>query len=83
MVLVGQKGLEDTVLAAIESALESHELMKLKHVGSKEKGQKKEMAAAIVERTNCEVVGEIGHVLILYRQNKDPKKRHITLPEPH
>ena len=68
--------------AAIDSALEAHELMKLRHVDSKEKSRKREMAAAIEKRTNCEVVGEIGHVLILYRQNKDPKKRHITLPKP-
>lgn len=81
VVFIGKKGLEDTVAIAIDSALESHELIKLRHIDSKEKKQKKEIAAAIEKMTGCEIVGRIGHTLILYRQNKDPKKRKITVPK--
>jgi RNA-binding protein len=82
VVLIGQKHLTPKVLKEIEQALDFHELIKVKCIDQKEKDDKKEIAADVQKNTGCELVGMIGHVLILYRQQKNPEKRKITLPAP-
>ena len=81
LVLVGQKGLSFSVIKAVDESLEKHELIKLKFIDFKEKGQKKEIAAAIEKETSSELVGMVGHVAIFYRQQKDPEKRKINVPK--
>ncbi len=80
-VFIGQKGITDTVVKSIEAAINCHELIKVKFIEFKEKEQKKDMADAIAEKTNCEIVGIIGHTAIFYRQHSDPEKRKITVPQ--
>ena len=82
VVLIGQKQLTPQVFKEIEQALDFHELIKVKCIDRKEKDDKKEVTEAIVEKTGCELVGMIGHILIFFRQHKDPEKRKITLPAP-
>ena len=41
----------------------------------------KELAGAIGERTGSIVVQVIGTKIVLYRQNKDAKKRKISLDD--
>ncbi len=81
VVSVGQKGITDSVVLAIDAALETHELIKLRFVDLREKEQKERAAATIAEKNNCEVVGRMGHVLTLFRPHDDPDKRKITVPE--
>ena len=78
---IGQKGITDAVSGAIGEALDTHELIKLKFVEFKEKEQKRAIISAIEERTGCEMVGMIGHIAILYRQQRNPEKRSIELPK--
>jgi RNA-binding protein len=80
VVLVGQKGLTEDVLAAIDAALAAHELIKLKFIEIKEKDQKQTLAAAIARETNCHLAGIIGHTAIFYRPAAKPSRRKITLP---
>jgi RNA-binding protein len=80
-VLIGQKGLQDAVQNAIETALNTHELIKIKYIDLKERDLKEEITATIVKRTQAERVAVIGHTVILYRRQKDPKKRKIQLPD--
>ena len=80
VVLIGQRGITDSLCQSIDDALEKHELIKMKFVDFKEKDQKKTLAAAIEEKTNCEMVGLIGHTGIFYRQQNDPEKRKISVP---
>ena len=80
LVLIGQKGLTDSLIESIEQALDDHELIKVKFNDFKEKGDKKEILAAIEERTECEAAGLIGHVAILYRPHRQPEKRKIRIP---
>jgi RNA-binding protein len=75
---VGKQGLADGVIANIDAALGSHELIKVRFQGAKE--EKEELSAWLVERLDCVHVGMIGHVLILYRPARDPAKRQIVLP---
>jgi len=81
VVYIGQKGITDTVVRSVDEALNSHELIKVKFVDFKEKGHKKQIADAIEQQTGGEIVGMIGHTVILFRRHSDPQKRKIKLPQ--
>ncbi len=76
---VGQKGLTQTLLDEIDLALEASELIKIKFNDFKEKEQKIALSEEIAEKTNCHIAGMIGHVVVLYRQQKDIEKQQIKL----
>ena len=66
VVLLGQKGLTDNVVAEIVQALRDHELIKVKlRTGDRE--QRAAMLAQLVARADCALVTRIGHVAVLYR----------------
>lgn len=77
VVQIGKNGLTEGTLREIDLALDSHELIKIQAVASKE--EKQEMASRIEEELGAEAVGQIGHVLILYREHEDPDKRQFDL----
>ncbi len=81
VVIVGQKGLTDNLVASLDEALEIHELVKVKFVEFKEKSQKVEITEALEKGTKSDMVGMIGHMAIFYRQQEDAEKRQITLPK--
>jgi RNA-binding protein len=81
VVFIGQKGLTAEVLLSAEQALESHELIKVKFIDFKEKDQKAELSGLLGSKTGSEIVGTIGHTVIFYRQQRDPEKRKISLPQ--
>ena len=80
-VFIGQKGMTESLLKSVEDALEKHELIKVKFLDFKEKDMKKEITAEIEKIAECELVGIIGHMAMFYRQQKDPKKRAVVVPE--
>lgn len=79
VVFVGQKGITNALITSTDEAFQRHELIKVKFIDFKEKEQKKEIAAAIENKTNSQMAGMIGHVAIFYKQHRDPDKRKITL----
>ena len=81
VVLVGQKGLTHSLAVSIEEALDAHELIKVRFLDLKEKAGKKALGEAIEERSGSEMVGMTGHTAIFFRQQADPEKRRIRLPE--
>jgi RNA-binding protein len=81
VVFIGQKGLGTEVFKATEEALEQHELIKVKFNDFKEKEQKAEINKRISQKTGAALAGAIGHTAIFYRQQKDPQKRKIVLPQ--
>lgn len=78
VVRIGKNGLTEATLEEIDLALASHELIKVQAVVGRE--EKPEVAARIEEELGAEAVGQIGHMLVLYRRNRDPKKRKVELP---
>lgn len=78
LVHIGQKGLTDHVLTNIDQALTANELIKVKCVA--ERDERPVMAATIANKTHSHLVGLIGNMLILYRQQADPAERKIDLP---
>jgi len=81
LVFVGQKGVTPTLIKAVDEALGTHELIKVKFIEFKEKDQKDEVSGLIEKKTGSELVGIIGHMAIFYRRQEDPEKRKITIPE--
>jgi RNA-binding protein len=78
LVQVGKGGVTPALLAAVNGALDEHELIKVKFVDFKE--EKKELSAEIGRKTKSERVGMIGNVAVFYRQHADPEKRKIRIP---
>ena len=79
LVLVGKQGITDTLIRSVDTNLDAHELIKIRF--NDHKDEKKVLAQEIVERTESDLAGLIGHVAIVYRPHKDPEKREITLPK--
>lgn len=75
VVLVGQEGLTDGVVAAVDAALADHELVKVR---LRQPEDKKGMAADLARRTSAALCGLVGHMVILYRP--DPETPRIELP---
>ncbi|MFI3246272.1 MAG: ribosome assembly RNA-binding protein YhbY [Ferrimonas sp.] len=77
VVLLGANGLTEGVLAEIDLALNSHELIKVK-VAAEDREEKKAIMAAIVRETQAVQVQTIGHIQVLFRATED---RKIELPK--
>jgi RNA-binding protein len=76
VVMVGNSGLTDAVLAEIENALEHHELIKVR-VSGQERADRKAMLEQIATQTGADLVQVIGHIGGFYRPAKEPS---IQLP---
>ncbi len=78
LVRLGRQGLTEGVLREIDAVLDSHELVKVQGL---DKAENRELAGRIETETGAEVVGLIGHVLILFRAQEDPELRRFELPD--
>jgi len=79
VVLIGKHGMTDGTIGSIERVLEARELIKIKFREFKD--EKLSISEKITELTNSEVVGVIGHTVIIFRQNPDSDKRQIHIPQ--
>ena len=78
VVLVGQHGITESVLAEIEIALNHHELLKIR-INAGDREERDAAIGVIQERTQADLVTRIGNVAAFYRAN--PKKRDpMVLP---
>jgi RNA-binding protein len=70
IVLIGQKGLTENVVAELDRALRDHELVKVRaRVGDRD--QRDRILAELAAGTSAELVQRIGHVALYYRRNPD------------
>ncbi|MDD5899782.1 MAG: ribosome assembly RNA-binding protein YhbY [Lachnospiraceae bacterium] len=77
---IGKGGLTTEYLDGVEEALEARELIKIS-VLKNCMDEPKELAYAIAENTDSEVVQVIGKKIVLYREARQPEKRKIVLPK--
>lgn len=77
VVMIGNNGLTEGVLAETEVALTHHELIKVK-IASEDREMKTLIADAIVRETGAYNVQIIGKILVLYRPSE---ARKIILPK--
>ena len=74
----GKESLTEEFLASVEEALEARELIKIS-VLKNCADDPLEMGRAIAEHTDSELVQVIGRKIVLYRQARNPKNRHIEI----
>ncbi len=67
VVMIGQSGLTDTVLAEIELALNHHELIKIKIRA--ERDERKLICEKICTQSGAELIQSIGQIVVIYRLN--------------
>ena len=79
VVLIGKNGINDGTIESIDRVLEARELIKIKFREFKD--EKLSLSEKITELTNAQIVGVIGHTVIIFRQNPDPDKRQIHIPQ--
>lgn len=73
VVMIGQKGLTESVLEEIASSLEHHELIKIKAaVGDRE--ERDEVFAAIVKEHNAILVQRVGNMGLFFKRNGEKPK---------
>lgn len=80
VVYIGKDGLSETVVSAIDEALDYHELIKIKIINT-DKISKQEAADRVPELSHSQLVQLIGKTLLIYRRNEN-KKRDEQIPLP-
>jgi RNA-binding protein len=81
VVQIGREGVTEGIIRAVDADLFRHELIKIKFNNFKEKDQKEAISGEVTTKTGSELVGMIGHTVVLYRRQADPEKRRIAVPE--
>jgi RNA-binding protein len=77
VILMGNAGLTDAVVAETSRALADHELIKVRLPGA-EREARDAALAALAERTGSAFVTRVGHVAVLFKPR--PKTSRIVLP---
>lgn len=78
VVIVGQKGITESLIDEVKSSLEHHELMKIK-VNGATKENRQAVADEICKLTGAEFVQFLGNVLTIFKQKK--KESKYVLPK--
>jgi RNA-binding protein len=68
LVIIGDKGLTDEVVAEIDRTLKAHELIKVR-AGTDDRKARDQWLADICERLQAHAVQQIGKIFVLYREN--------------
>lgn len=76
VVQVGHDGVSEGVLNAVDSALLTHELIKVRLQAPEDK---KRDAAALAAGTGATLCGLVGHTVILYRPH--PETPRLQIPD--
>lgn len=76
VVMIGGNGFTEGVLSEIDSALDHHELIKVK-VASEDREEKGLIFEAIVRESKALKVQSIGSIIVLFRPTKEKK---VELP---
>jgi RNA-binding protein len=68
--IIGKGGLNDNMLADVDAALESRELIKIKILNNS-MADPREASREIAEKTGADVVQVIGGKFVLYRESEE------------
>lgn len=77
IVQVGKDGLDEGLVAAVNQALDDHELVKVK-VGEAAGLDRHDAADDLAARTHSEIAQVLGNIVLLYRAH--PEEPQIVLP---
>lgn len=76
---VGQHGITPSLVASLDDALRTHELVKVK-LGRTTQAKPKDAATELSSATGSEVVQVIGRTATFYRHNPDIRRKSGDLP---
>ena len=79
LVHVGQQGLTPSLISALDDALRTRELVKVK-LRAQDDVKPKDIANSLALATNSAVVQVIGRTATLFRENPDIEKKRDTPP---
>ena len=68
VIITGSQGLTPAVHQEIDTALEAHELIKLR-INAGERDERDQMTTAILQQHDAELVQKIGHTITIYRKS--------------
>ena len=77
VVIIGDKGLTDEVVAEIDRSLKAHELIKVRAAAG-ERDARDVWLETICERLAAHPVQQIGKVFVIYRENPKEEKKKET-----
>jgi RNA-binding protein len=72
VILIGDGGVSDAVIAETNRALDDHELIKVK-VNALDRDDRRRMIDALIEACQAEAIQRIGKVAVIYRKNPEAK----------
>jgi RNA-binding protein len=78
VIMVGNKGVSDALIAELSIALDDHELIKVKLAGD-DREERAAQISKLGEAGRAELVQTIGKVACFYRRNADKPK--LALPK--
>lgn len=81
VLLLGDKGLSDSVAAELELRLEDHELIKVKVAGL-DRDVRDATIVAICAKTGAELLQRIGNIALIYRAAAKPNPKLSNLLRP-
>jgi RNA-binding protein len=76
---IGQQGLTPSMVSALDDALRTRELVKVK-LGNKDDVKPKDIANSLALATNSAVIQVIGRTATLFRENPEIEKKRGDLP---
>tara|TARA_A100001037_G_C14686205_1_gene429558 strand:- start:226 stop:534 length:309 start_codon:yes stop_codon:yes gene_type:complete len=76
IVYIGENGINENILAETNRALMDHELIKIK-IHSDIREERNLITEQLIEGCSALLIQKIGKMVVLYRQNPDPK-RHLS-----
>jgi len=80
VVLIGNAGLTASVLAEVERALDSHELIKIRVMGS-DRDERDELLGEICGATGAAPVQHIGKIIVVFRERPEEPPTKETMPK--
>ena len=68
VVIIGQNGLSQSVIAEIDASLNAHELIKIR-IREPNKNKRDEQCLQIQKNLGAEIIHQIGFIVVFYRPN--------------
>jgi len=80
LIMVGDAGLSESLLAEYESTLAHHELIKVK-VRAADRDSRDAMIASLCAEHGATLIQRVGNIALLYRANPDKKpEKRLRIP---
>ena len=77
VVIIGDKGLTDQVVAEIDRSLNAHELIKVR-AATDDRDARTVWMESICEKLEAHPVQQIGKILVIYRESPEERKATLT-----